>query len=77
MHACRQQGHVLNRPWHATQAPTNNHPPAAGFELPGEYQAPALGKVRRPGSDVVEDIPTRPEDEEDVPAYYDEVDVEA
>lgn len=53
------------------------HPPPAGFQLPADYQTPALGKVRRPGSDVIEDIPTSPQDEEEVPTYYEEVEVEA
>lgn len=42
-----------------------------------EYQPPALGRVRRPGAAQLEDLPTSPQDEEDVPGYFDEVEVEA
>lgn len=44
--------------------------PRAGFTLPDTYQAPELGRVRRPGSGVVEDIPTG--EPEEVPYYADE-----
>ncbi|PRW61286.1 hypothetical protein C2E21_0224 [Chlorella sorokiniana] len=39
-----------------------------GFRLPGEYQAPALGRVRRPGSDLIEEVPASQEEAE-VAAY--------
>lgn len=42
--------------------------PLPGFRLPGEYQAPALGRVRRPGSDVIEEVPASQEEAE-VAAY--------
>lgn len=44
-----------------------------------EYQTPALGRVRRPGSTQLEDLPggAAAEEEEEEPGYFDEVDVEA
>ena len=41
----------------------------AGFRLPDDYQAPALGRVRRPGSDTIEEISASQEEEADVAAY--------
>ena len=48
----------------------------AGFRLPDSYHAPAAGKVRRPGSAEVVDIPAGPPEDE---PYLDleEVEVEA
>lgn len=61
-------------PW-SPPRPARTRP--AGFQLPDSYQAPALGKVRRPGSDVIEDMPTGPADEDGPPEYYDDTEVEA
>lgn len=36
----------------------------AGFSLPDEYHAPALGKMRRPGSDEVEEVDLTTHEEE-------------
>ncbi|KAI7840972.1 hypothetical protein COHA_005201 [Chlorella ohadii] len=44
------------------------HHKFTGFRFPGEYQAPALGRVRRPGSDVIEEVPASREEAE-VAAY--------
>lgn len=60
-HCCAAQA-LPTAPLFHTPAPT------AGFRLPGEYQAPALGRVRRPGSDVIEEVPASQEEAE-VAAY--------
>ncbi len=49
-------------------SPSASHPHPPGFRFPGEYQAPALGRVRRPGSDVIEEVPASREEAE-VAAY--------